>query len=142
MFKKLSIPAFGIILFFLADVCFAQTEKTAIPEPYKKNEFPGWMQDLRRGEIILIGSFPFSMFLSYEFYDIYRYFANNLEPSYRPWPFRTYDAVPYGNEENIGIIISAVSLSLIIAGADYLLGKLVKNKESSEVNDKQKSADN
>jgi len=142
VYKKFSVPAFIILAFFSASVCFGQTEKASIPAPYEKDEFPGWMQDLRRGEIILIGSFPLNMFLSYEFYDIFRYFSNNLESSYRPWPFRTYDAVPYNSAENIGIIVSAVSLSLVIAAADYLIGKLIENRNKPQDNDEKKPKNN
>lgn len=142
MYKKFSVPAFIILAFFSTGVCFGQTKKAPVPAPYEKDEFPGWMQDLRRGEIILIGSFPLNMFLSYEFYDIFRYFSNNLESSYRPWPFRTYDAVPYNSAENIGIIVSAVSLSLVIAAADYLIGKLIENRNKPRDNDEKKPKNN
>jgi len=135
LYRKFRISLIIFLIFFSAGVCFGQTVKAPVPAPYEKNEFPGWMQDLRRGEIILIGSFPLSMFLSYEFYDIYRYFSNNLQSAYRPWPFRTYDAVPYNGAENIGIIVSAVSLSIAVAVADYLIGKLTENKNSGEQDD-------
>ncbi|NOY09394.1 MAG: hypothetical protein GXP33_11200 [Spirochaetes bacterium] len=141
MSKRYTLPVFIIVIFmFIPAVCsFAQAKgKEVTPSPYEKNEFPVWMHDLRRGEIILIGSFPLSMFFSYEFYDFYRYFSNNLDPSYRPWPFRTYDAVPYNSMEKVGIVLSALSVSFVVAVTDYLIGRIFKKKNRPENDEKQK----
>jgi len=139
--KRYTLPVFIIFVFMFISLVygFAQSrDKEVTPSPYEKNEFPPWMHDLRRGEIILIGSFPLSMFFSYEFYDLYRYFSNNLDSSYRPWPFRTYDAVPYNSTEKIGIVLSALSVSFIVAVTDYLIGRIFKKKNRPENNEKQK----
>ncbi len=93
------------------------------PEEYKDEEFSRGLKALRRGEIILFGSFPLTLFLSYETYDIYRFFANDRLPQYRPWPARPPDAVAYQDWETAGVLITAVSLSLSLALTDYLIGK-------------------
>lgn len=94
------------------------------PAPYKEEEFPRWLRDLRRAEVILIGSIPFTMFFTFETYDTYRYVSSGLDPYYAPWPFRPGSAQVYTTQEKVGIVVSALSLSLLIAAADYLIGRI------------------
>ncbi len=110
----------GDVFFPLVD----SKKENHLPENYDKDEFPLWLQDLRRGEIIFFGSIPFTLFFSFEFFDLYRYFTNEMNPAYNPWPFRSYNYVPYTDEEKIGVLIASLSASLSIAIADYFLGKL------------------
>ena len=98
------------------------------PEEYQEKEFSRGLKALRRGEVILFGSFPLTLFLSYETYDIYRYFANDRLPQYRPWPARPPDAVAYQDWETAGVLITAVSLSLSLALTDYLIGKALERR--------------
>jgi len=98
------------------------------PEEYQEKEFSRGLKALRRGEVILFGSFPLTLFLSYETYDIYRYFANDRLPQYRPWPARPPDAVAYQGWETAGVLITAVSLSLSLALTDYLIGKALERR--------------
>ena len=74
-------------------------------------------------EIILLGSFPITLFLSLEIYDTYRYIISGGDYLYAPWPFRPPNAAGYDTNENIGIIVSAVSVSLLIAVIDYMIGR-------------------
>jgi hypothetical protein len=46
-----------------------------------------------------------------------------MQPQYRPWPARPADAVAYKDRETMGVLVSAVSLSLTLALTDYLIGK-------------------
>ena len=98
------------------------------PEEYQEKEFSRGLKALRRGEVILFGSFPLTLFLSYETYDIYRYFANDRLPQYRPWPARPPDAVAYQDWETAGVLITAVSLSVSLALTDYLIGKALERR--------------
>jgi hypothetical protein len=94
------------------------------PAPYEKDEFPGWVRDLRRAEIIFVGSVPFSMFFTFEVYDTWRYVANSLDPSYAPWPFRPGSAQQYSSGEKTWLVVSSLSVSLLIAGADWVIGRV------------------
>jgi len=98
------------------------------PEEYEEEEFGRGLKALRRGEIILFGSFPLTLFLSYEVYDIYRFFANDKLPEYRPWPARPPNAAPYEDWETAGVLVSAVSLSLSLALTDFLIGKALERR--------------
>jgi hypothetical protein len=98
------------------------------PEEYEEEEFSRSLKALRRGEIILFGSLPLTLFLCYEVYDIYRWFANDRQPQYRPWPLRSADAAAYESWETAGVLVSAVSLSLTLALTDYLIGKALEHR--------------
>ena len=64
------------------------------PEEYREEEFSRGLKALRRGEIIMLGSLPFSLFFTFEVFDLYRYAANDFDPAYSPWPFRRPGAAP------------------------------------------------
>ena len=98
------------------------------PEEYEEEEFSPGLRALRRGEIVLFGSLPLTLFFSYEVYDVYRYFANDMLPVYAPWPARRPDAVPYDEWETYGVLLTAVSLSLTLAITDYLIGKALERR--------------
>jgi len=91
-------------------------------EPYVDEEFPGWAHDLRRAEIIMAGVFPFSLFVSSFGYDLVRFATNGFNAAYSPWPFKQPGAPELEQSEQIGILIMAISLSGVIALADYFLG--------------------
>ncbi len=93
------------------------------PKPYSPDEFNTWMKKTFRAEAILVGSVPFTLFLSLEFYDTLRYASNGFNPSYAPWPFGSASAVTYSGEETLWIALSAVSLSVVISGIDFLIGR-------------------
>jgi hypothetical protein len=97
-------------------------------QDYTRDEFPKVLQDLRRGEIILAGSFPFTLFITLEAFDIYRYASNGGAQEYAPWPFRSTSSAPYEGYERTIILVSAVSLSALIALADYVVGKIVERR--------------
>jgi hypothetical protein len=98
------------------------------PEEYKEEEFGPGLKALRRGEIILFGSVPLTLFLSYEAYDIFRYFAHERIATYAPWPFRSANAVAYQDWETTAVLVTAVSLSLTMALTDYLIGKALERR--------------
>ena len=100
----------------------------AAPEEYEEGEFSPGLKALRRGEIMFFGSFPFSLFFSYEAYDIYRFFANDRQIQYAPWPFRRPDAVAYESYETTGVLVAAVSVSLVLAVVDYMIGKAIERR--------------
>ena len=96
-----------------------------IPKPYDPDEFAAWMRDLWRAEGVFIGSFPFAIFFTFEVYDTYRYAANGFkDPSYAPWPLGSSSAAPYSTTETTWLAVSTVSLSLLVAGIDFLIGRI------------------
>ncbi len=93
------------------------------PQPYSPDEFQDWMKKAFRAEAVFVGSFPFTLFLTLEAYDSMRYVSNNLNPSYAPWPFGSGSAVTYSAQETLWLALTAVSLSMVISGIDFLIGR-------------------
>lgn len=72
-------------------------------EPYRQEEFPRWAHNLRRGEIIFVGSLPIT------------YGVSTL----------AYSLVLSDGGDNQRIrLVTALSLSLGIAAADFILGRI------------------
>lgn len=98
-------------------------------EPYQENEFPQWAKDLRRWEIIFFGTIPFSFFYTSFSYDFYRYASNDFDSIYAPAILGNKTPLIRTNSEKLQIIAFSLSLSAVLAFADYLLGKPWKTME-------------
>jgi hypothetical protein len=126
MGRILVVFFFLLLLLPLQLYCQEPSVEDAEPEEYQDEEFSPFLRNLRRAEIIMLGSFPITLFLSMEVFDIYRYIDHIGDPEqyrYQPWPFRSPYPVPYGKYETLGIFVSAISASLLIALADYIIGR-------------------
>ncbi|SIP98263.1 hypothetical protein SAMN05920897_10284 [Alkalispirochaeta americana] len=98
------------------------------PLPYEREEFPDWARDLRRGEIVAIGSFPLAVILSGIGLQLGRFAVKSLEEGqfsqeYAPFFFSTRTGSQYNQEERVGLLISAGIISVGVAVADYILGR-------------------
>jgi hypothetical protein len=91
------------------------------PLPYGSDEFPQWLSDLRRGEIVTVGSFPIVYLFTQLGYNVYRYGIHGWDLDYAP--LGNANRVPYTRGETIGVLLGAASLSALVATADYLLGR-------------------
>jgi len=118
-----------LIVLLLISVCIVHAEEIKVPEPYTDDEFPQWLKDLRRAEIIFFGSLPFTLLISLQGYEITRYFINDMDPLYTPWPFRSVQAPAYTFEEQMVVIGSAVIISGLLALTDYFIGKITHREE-------------
>ncbi len=107
----------------IAGVPCALSAQDHTPQPYSPDEFQGWMKDLWRAEIILVGSFPITLFLTLESYDLYRYFNTGFDAAYAPWPFNTGSALNLSAQEQTWIVVTAVGLSLTVAVIDFMIGR-------------------
>ena len=79
-------------------------------EPYEKEEFPIWTQELRRAESIFFGSLVITFPVAMGIYNL----AANLG---MPTPSEDYQKV-------LQQALIAGGLSLIIAGTDWIIGKV------------------
>jgi hypothetical protein len=95
-----------------------------VPVPYTPGEFAPWLKDLWRAEVITVGSFPFTLFFTLEIYDTWRYANNGFNPNYAPWPIGSGAGTTYSPQETAWLAVSAVSVSVLIAGLDYLIGRI------------------
>jgi hypothetical protein len=121
----------ALVLSILILLCLSVThaEEIKVPEPYEEDEFPQWLQDLRRAEIIFFGSLPFTLLISLQGYEITRYFIHDMDPLYTPWPFRSAQAPVYSFEEQMAVIGGAVVLSGLLALTDYIIGRITHREE-------------
>jgi hypothetical protein len=119
---------FGMLLAAAAAFPQEKSQPSKTPEEYEKEEFSSFLQALRRGEIILFGSFPITLFVTFEAYDLGRFFTHDRRMEYAPWPFRPPNAAPYSKQETINVLVTAVSISLALAVADYLIGRIVAKR--------------
>jgi len=114
---------FLVVLVLIAGIPVGLSAQDHTPQPYSPDEFQGWMKDLWRAEIILVGSFPITLFMTLESYDLYRYFDTGFNATYAPWPFNTGSALNLTAQDQTFIIVSAVSLSLTVAVIDFMIGR-------------------
>lgn len=110
-----------VLLALCGAAAFAQDH---VPQPLAPGEVAPWLKDLWRAEAVAVGSFPISLFVTLEVYDTYRYVTRGFNPSFAPWPLGSSIATSYSAQETGWLAISAVSLSLMIAGIDFLIGRL------------------
>lgn len=95
------------------------------PVPYSPDEFPLWLRQVRRAEVITIGAFPIALLVSSLGYQTVRYAQHGYSRDYSPSLFGN-SAQPLSNQEKIGILLGAVGLSASVALADFIVGKLTQ----------------
>jgi hypothetical protein len=127
-------PFIAVLLLFiiLCGPIHAQTPATgtitSINSGIKKSEFPQWVLDLRRTEIITFGSFPFTMFFATFFVDTYRASNHNWDNRYLPWPLKGPGAVEMSTDEHLITLGVAIAGSVLIALADHLIVRIKRAK--------------
>jgi hypothetical protein len=105
------------------------------PAPYEPEEFADWLVELRRFEVIAVGTFPAALLLSNLSYSLYRFVSATVENG-----GVTGESVPnvlgFGagqdldDDERRGIITVAVSLSTAVAALDWILGRVEARREA------------
>jgi hypothetical protein len=117
-------PITALLLILLcASTAYSQTPAAtgvSTAEP-KKNEFPQWLRDLRRAEIVAFGALPFTMFFSSVAVDTYRAANHDWDSRYLPWPAKGPGAIEMDNDEHLLTLGIAITGSLTIALADHLI---------------------
>lgn len=120
MKNKRIFAALIIFLFFAVENCFCQTNTS--PEPYSDDEFPQFMLDLRRFEIITLGSMPFITLNSSIVYNGYK-FATGKSDTFNP--LATAD---YSQDEMENIIITSLCISAGIGLTDYIVNLVKRSR--------------
>ena len=90
------------------------------PVPYGADEFPPWLRDVRRGEIIFFGSLPFTLLLTTLGYQTVDYLneRSGLNPEEAVWGNLTED-------DRKTVLVASLSSALVIALVDFFIGKIV-----------------
>ena len=109
----------GLILFiFLFSTVPAWTQEMGSTY-FDMSEFPLWARDLRRGEIIAFGAFPFAYFFSNFGYDSIRWSNNGWDNRYAPWPFNSAGTIEKTMQDKAAVIGIAAGLAVFIALVDH-----------------------
>jgi hypothetical protein len=106
-------------LLVMAGLSWGQ-EAEHVPEPYEPEEFSPWLRDLRRAEIIAVGSFPITFVFANLGYSLVRYAVKGGDPEYAPVGS---NRIPLSRQESLGVLAGAAALSVTVAVIDYAIGR-------------------
>ncbi|MDR3114468.1 MAG: hypothetical protein LBU25_03000 [Treponema sp.] len=97
--------------------------------------FPQWVKDLRRGEIVAFGSFPFTMFFTLTLVDTYRSATHNWDIHYAPWPLKAFTAgaIDLTKDEQLLTLTAAATGSVVLALIDFLILHYKRTKQAREL---------
>lgn len=115
MSKK--VISLGVVFFLLLNLSvFGQTAEA---EPYTEDEFPSWLLDLRRFEVLAVGTVPITLIVSSFGYGVYKSFFNQEGVT------GGFSLTPqFDQTERKRILLSGTILSITIALVDLIIGKL------------------
>ena len=129
----MNIKKSSVLFFVLFSLCssgiFGQSNQTKStdPEPYNQNEFSQALQDLRRFEIITLGSMPFvTMDTAIVFNGIK--FATGKSQTFNP--LATAD---YSPQEMKTVILTSLCISAGIGITDFVIRVIKRNIKSKDV---------
>ena len=127
MKRLLASPVALLFLFvFSGGVLAAQTQA-------EESGRPAWLRDIRRYEIVALGSFPFTMFFSTIAMDLHRWNRETgmdwARRQYAPWPIKASGAVAMTDDEQRATIFIAAGLSVTIALVDHFVVRSRRQRE-------------
>ncbi len=117
------------------------SEPTITVEGYneKEHRIPVWAKDLRRTEIITLGSLPFTTLGTKAGYTIWRYFSHRFDSSFIPNPLaKTSDGAHLDSSEQKKVFAIAISTSLVLGITDFTITQIKRGIERREARAEQK----
>ena len=135
MRKKTLLLLLFVFFVFLPSL-WAQTsssDSSMISYQFDMSGFPQWTRDLRRGEIVAFGSFPFMYFFSNFAIDIYRCANNGWDRRYAPWPFDSAGSIGKEQDERILTLGVAAGSAVAVALIDYGIERYKRSKREREI---------
>jgi hypothetical protein len=113
----------------IASPVFAQTSSTTVTiAPYEQDEFARWMKDLRRFEIVSLGSTPFVTFGTFLGYGAYRYFSGGMETF--PIPFSSGKEAGFSETEQRNIFLISIGIGALIGLIDFAIVQIKRAQEN------------
>lgn len=131
--KKSLIRCIAVILCcsLIGSFPLVAAEPTVTIEPYTKDEFPGWLQDMRRAEIVSLGSLPFVTLGVTLGYSLYRYFSHDMNPDYFPNPFaKSSSAARLTTDEQLGILFTSLGVAAVVGITDFTISSIQRHKRN------------
>ena len=117
-------------VFMFTSVFASENEAVQIEGYEKGKELPSWVKDLRRAEIVTLGSLPFTTLSATLAYSLYRYGANDFKPAYIPNPFPLSSTeAKLSTDEQIGIIATAAGISLAVGITDFIVMQVKQSRK-------------
>ena len=120
----------------LADPAATASDPAMTSSQFDMTGFSQWAKDLRRGEIIAFGSFPFAYFFINFGLDSYRFATHSWDRKYAPWPLDSAASVEKTQDEKIMTLGIAAGSAVLFALVDYGIMRYkrsLKEKESRKL---------
>lgn len=109
---------------------FADDLTISDAEPYNEKTMPQWIKDVRRGEIITLGSWPFTTLAVSLTYSLGMYAIHNGDSSYFRNPFSS-SGEGYSFNEIKGILLTSAAISVGIGITDLIVN-IVKRENAKK----------
>ncbi len=95
-----------------------------LPESYGIEEFPAWMNTIRRYEIVSLGAFPILLFYTRFGFEIQRFIQNGFASAYVPWPFKNENSYVPTDEEQLQSVLTAAGLTVAFGVLDAIMVRI------------------
>ena len=129
-----------LLLCVIAFPCRSKEAKDTTPVPYTDDEFPQFMKDLRRAEIVSFGALPFVTLTSTIVYSSARYAQHGFDSAYFPNPFAKASASNgYSTAEQAGILLTSAGISVGIGLTDLLVSVIRRKAAKKKLERKEKA---
>ena len=139
MKKKLIASIICLSLFANLTPVFAADTKSTTPEPYEEDEFPSWLKDLRRAEIITLGAMPFITLNTSLCYSFGNYAFHNFDSDYFLNPFaQGSDTSSYTSGEQAGILLTSLGICLGIGITDFIVHSVKRSNQKKKMRTQKK----
>lgn len=128
--------AFFALLTIASVSLFADDLTISDAEPYNESAIPQWVKDMRRGEIITLGSWPFTTLMVSLTYSFTMFAANGWDGSYFRNPFSS-SGEGYSFNEIKGILLTSAGISVGIGVTDLIVQIVKREKAKKKKNAEQ-----
>lgn len=127
--KKFWAVFFALLTFAGASLC-ADDLNISDAEPYNEKTMPQWVKDMRRGEIVTLGSWPFTTLMVSFSYSFAMFAYHDWDGSYFRNPFSS-SGDGYSFNELKGILLTSAAISVGIGVTD-LVWQIVKRERAKK----------
>jgi len=113
---------FILMIFISLSLLYSQSSSassTGTSTQFDTTGFPQWAKDLRRGEIVAFGVFPFTYFLSSFGMDSYRWATHDGDRRYAPWLFSEAGSIDKTQQQRFITLGISIGGAIVIALVDY-----------------------
>ncbi len=133
---KRFLAALLLILSISTYSAFADELTISDAEPYDQKSIPQWVKDMRRGEIITLGSWPFTTLMVSFSYSMGMFASHGWDGSYFRNPFSS-SGEGYSFDEIKGILFTSAAISVGIGVTDLIVNIVKREKAKKKRNAEQ-----